>query len=78
MGAGDHERAIQTASDQRSAHQERAAAPGLRFAITRAQWFIEEARQLGMSIKDGKLTPEQADAKLEEIGALDLVYGRGP
>jgi hypothetical protein len=51
---------------------------GLRFAITRAHWFIEEAKQLGTALKDGKLTPEEADAKLNDIGALDLVYGRGP
>jgi hypothetical protein len=51
---------------------------GLRFAIVRANWFVEECKQLGTALKEGKITPEEADAKLTEIGALDLVYGRGP
>jgi hypothetical protein len=51
---------------------------GLRFAIVRANWFVEECRHLGTALKEGKITPEQADERLGEIGALDLVYGRGP
>ena len=47
---------------------------GLRFAIGRAQWFISEATSLGVALKDGKISMDQLDAKLAEMGALDLVY----
>ena len=47
---------------------------GLRFAISRAAWFIDEAKLLGKALKDGKLSSDQVDTKLEEMGALDLVY----
>jgi hypothetical protein len=47
---------------------------GLRFAISRSAWLIHEAKLLGIALKDGTLTSEQADAKLAEMGMLDLVY----
>jgi hypothetical protein len=47
---------------------------GLRFAISRAAWFIDEAKLLGVALKDGKITSDQVDHKLAELGALDLVY----
>jgi hypothetical protein len=47
---------------------------GLRFAISRARWFIDEAKQIGTALKSGKITSDEADAKLAEMGALDLVY----
>jgi len=47
---------------------------GLRFAISRARWFIDEAKQIGTALKSGKIASDEADAKLAELGALDLVY----
>jgi hypothetical protein len=47
---------------------------GLRFAISRAAWFIDEAKLLGVALKDGKISSDQVDQKLAELGALDLVY----
>jgi len=47
---------------------------GLRFAISRAHWFIDEAKLLGIALKDGKISMDEADTKLAEMGALDLVY----
>jgi hypothetical protein len=47
---------------------------GLRFAVSRAQWFISEATSLGVALKDGKISSDQVDQKLAELGALDLVY----
>ena len=47
---------------------------GLRFAIGRAQWFISEAKLLGIALRDGKLSSDQVDQKLAELGVLDLVY----
>ena len=47
---------------------------GLRFMITRASWLISEATILGKALKTGAMTSEEADTKLEEMGALDLCY----
>jgi hypothetical protein len=47
---------------------------GLRFAIGRAQWLISEATALGVALKDGKISSDQVDEKLAELGALDLIY----
>jgi hypothetical protein len=47
---------------------------GLRFAISRAHWFINEATSLGVALKDGKISMDNVDAKLAEMGALDLIY----
>ena len=47
---------------------------GLRFAISRAAWFIDEAKLLGIALKDSKISSDQVDQKLAELGALDLVY----
>ena len=47
---------------------------GLRFAINRARWFIDEATRLGIALKNGTMTSDQIDEQLAELGALDLVY----
>jgi hypothetical protein len=47
---------------------------GLRFAINRANWFVDEATRIGIALKDGKISSDQVDQKLAELGALDLVY----
>lgn len=47
---------------------------GLRFACSRARWLDSEATQLGIALKSGALTSDEVDAKLEAMGALDLVY----
>lgn len=47
---------------------------GLRFMITRSHWLISEATILGIALKDGTITSDDVDAKLEEWGALDLCY----
>jgi hypothetical protein len=47
---------------------------GLRFAISRARWFIDEAKSLGAALKTGKISMDEVDTRLAEMGALDLVY----
>lgn len=47
---------------------------GLRFMVTRAHWLISEATTLGVGLKADTMTMDEVDAKLEEMGALDLVY----
>ena len=47
---------------------------GLRFMCSRARWLDHEAMQLGLALKAGRMTSDDVDAKLEEMGALDLVY----
>jgi hypothetical protein len=47
---------------------------GLRFMCTRARWLECEAKLLGIALKDGKISMDQVDTKLAEMGALDLVY----
>jgi hypothetical protein len=47
---------------------------GLRFVCTRARWLEHEATQIGIALKSGAITPDQADERLDELGALDLVY----
>jgi hypothetical protein len=47
---------------------------GLRFAITRADWLKSEALHLGKALKAGEITSGELDAKLAEMGVLDLVY----
>ena len=47
---------------------------GLRFMCTRARWLESEAIAIGVALKSGKLTSAEVDEKLEEMGALDLVY----
>ncbi|WP_426615404.1 hypothetical protein [Bradyrhizobium sp. McL0616] len=47
---------------------------GLRFMCTRARWLESEAKILGVSLKNGNLSSREVDARLEEMGALDLVY----
>jgi hypothetical protein len=47
---------------------------GLRFVCSRARWLEDEATRIGVALKSGAITSDEADAKLEEMGALDLVY----
>jgi hypothetical protein len=47
---------------------------GLRFMCSRALWLNDEAMRLGKALKSGAITSDEMDAKLEEMGALDLVY----
>jgi hypothetical protein len=47
---------------------------GLRFMCSRARWLDSEGIRLGLGLKSGKMTSDQVDAALAEMGALDLVY----
>jgi hypothetical protein len=47
---------------------------GLRFVCSRARWLNAEAERIGIALKDGRMTSDEVDAELEEMGALDLVY----
>jgi hypothetical protein len=47
---------------------------GLSFASGRALWVHEECKKLASQLKEGKLTVEEADSYLEQMGMLDLVY----
>ena len=47
---------------------------GLLFICSRARWLESEARVLGRQLKNNEITTAAVDARLEEIGALDLVY----
>jgi hypothetical protein len=47
---------------------------GLRFMCSRAKWLETEATIIGVALKNGKLTSDEVDEKLAEMGALDLVY----
>ncbi|WP_029081085.1 hypothetical protein [Bradyrhizobium sp. th.b2] len=47
---------------------------GLRFMYSRSMWLASEARVIGVQLKNDRITSTQADARLEEMGALDLVY----
>ena len=47
---------------------------GLRFMCSRAKWLETEAKIIGVALKNGKLTSDEVDEKLAEMGALDLVY----
>jgi hypothetical protein len=77
MGCAD-ERARQTnylaSCRHRSENRKELQLAGLRFAISRAQWFVDEAKLLGIALKDGKISMGHVDTKLAEMGALDLVY----
>lgn len=47
---------------------------GLRFVCSRARWLNSECERLGLALNEGRLTSDQVDAALEQMGALDLVY----
>lgn len=47
---------------------------GLRFMCSRARWLESECIHLGIALKSGAMTSDEVDAKLEAMGALDLVY----
>jgi hypothetical protein len=46
----------------------------LRFMRSRAKWLESEATIIGVALKNGKLTSDEVDEKLAEMGALDLCY----
>src|SRR5205823_5315073 len=46
----------------------------LRFMCSRARWLDSEATMIGKALQAGTMTSDQVDAKLEQMGALDLVY----
>jgi hypothetical protein len=47
---------------------------GLRFVRTRARWLESEVTQIGIALKSGEITSDEADVRIDELGALDLVY----
>jgi hypothetical protein len=47
---------------------------GLQFVCSRARWLDHEATKISLALKSGEMTSDEADAHLEEMGALDLVY----
>ncbi|MCK1304711.1 hypothetical protein IVA77_33470 [Bradyrhizobium sp. 136] len=47
---------------------------GLRFMYSRAVWLAHEAKVMGLAVKNGTMSTAELDDKLEEMGALDLVY----
>lgn len=47
---------------------------GLRFMCSRAKWLESEAKILGVSLKNGTLSSSEVDSRLEEMGALHIVY----
>jgi hypothetical protein len=47
---------------------------GLRFLCSRARWLESEATQIGIALKSGAMTSEEADFRIDELGALDIVY----
>ena len=46
----------------------------LRFLSLRARLLQDEVNQIGIALKSGHMTPDEADWRLEELGALDLAY----
>jgi hypothetical protein len=47
---------------------------GLQFVCSRARWLEHEATKIGLALKSGAMSSDEADVCLEELGALDLVY----
>lgn len=47
---------------------------GLRFACSRAMWVHDECKKIGTALANGKMTIEEVDLHLEEMGMLHLVY----
>ncbi|MBR0901214.1 hypothetical protein [Bradyrhizobium liaoningense] len=47
---------------------------GLRFLCSRARWLNSEAERLGLALKEGRMTSDEVDVELDQMGALDLVY----
>jgi hypothetical protein len=47
---------------------------GLRFLCSRARWLESEATQIGIALKSGAMTSDEADMRIDELGALDVVY----
>jgi hypothetical protein len=47
---------------------------GLRFVCSRARWLEHEATTICLALTSGAMSSDEADARIEELGALDLVY----
>jgi hypothetical protein len=47
---------------------------GLQFVCSRARWLDHEASKIALALKSGAMSSDEVDARLEELGALDLVY----
>jgi hypothetical protein len=47
---------------------------GLRYVCSRCRWLEDEVTRLGKALKAGTMDSDEIDFKLEEMGALDLVY----
>ena len=47
---------------------------GLRFMRSRAKWLESEATIIGVALKNGKLTSDEVDEKLAEMGVPDICY----
>jgi len=37
-------------------------------------WVNSECRKIGIALAEGRLTVEEVDSRLEEMGMLDIVY----
>jgi hypothetical protein len=46
----------------------------LRFLSLRARLLQHEVTQIGLALKSDEMTPDEADDRLAELSALDLVY----
>ena len=47
---------------------------GLRFVCTRARWLESEATRIGIALKSGEMSSDEADESMAALGMLDLVY----
>jgi hypothetical protein len=47
---------------------------GLRFVCTRARWLESEATRIGIALKSGAMSSDEADESMAALGMLDLVY----
>lgn len=47
---------------------------GLRFVCSRAKWLDHEAKLIGLDLSAGRINSDEADARMDELGVLDLVY----
>jgi hypothetical protein len=47
---------------------------GLRFVCSRARWLEHEATKIDTALKSGIITSDEADERIDKLGALDLVY----
>jgi hypothetical protein len=47
---------------------------GLRFMCSRADWLKSEALAIGIGLKSRKLSSDEVDEKLAEMGVPDICY----